>query len=77
MFRFDAKKAFYFYPEVGDIEDKVLFLNSGSSYEKIVGARADVCLIKHGLHIPRNVTEYNSFIEAMKHSEKEFTEVFS
>ncbi len=72
MFRFDAKKAFYFYPEVDDIEDKVFWLNSGSSYEKNVEARADICLIKHGLHIPKGVSSYNEFVEQIMQRENEF-----
>ena len=36
MFRFDAKKGFYFYPEMGEEEDAVMWLNRGSTYEKNV-----------------------------------------
>lgn len=77
MFRFDAKKAFYFYPETEDVEDKVFWLNKGSSYEKNVKAREDVCLIKHGLHIPSGAESYNDFVEAIKKSEAEFKKPFS
>ncbi len=52
MFRFDAKKGFYFYPEMGEEEDAVMWLNRGSTYEKNVEAREDICLIKHGFQIP-------------------------
>lgn len=76
MFRFDAKKAFYFYPEVSEVEDKVLLLNSGSSYEKNVKARGDLCLMKHGLRIPRNADSYKAFVDSMKRSEDAFVEVF-
>ena len=74
MFRFDAKKAYYFYPETNDNTDKELYLNSGTSYEKNVQARADVCLIKHGLHIPTSVTSYIDFVDQIKESETRFLE---
>ena len=77
MFRFDAKKAFYFYPEVNDVEDKIFWLNSGLSYEKNVKAREDICLIKHGLHIPKAMDEYSCFVKEMKHSEYEFARIIS
>ena len=76
MFRFDAKKAYYFYPEVEEIADKTYWLNSGSSFENNVKAREDVCLIKHGLHIPDFVSSYEEFVEKIYVSEKSFLEVF-
>lgn len=72
MFRFDAKKAFYFYPEVADTEDKVLWLNSGSTYENNVKKRDDICLIKHGLCIPREDTSYDEFVRSIKQNEETF-----
>ncbi len=77
MFRFDSKKAFYFYPEIGDVEDRVFWLNSGSSYEKNVKARDDICLIKHGLHIPKDAGTYDDFVIMMKQSEDSFVSEFS
>ena len=76
MFRFDARKAFYFYPEVNKTEDKVFWLNQGISYEKNVKAREDICLIKHGLYIPLESEEYDVFVEKMKRSEDDFMAVF-
>lgn len=72
MFRFDAKKGFYFYPEMGDEEDTIIWLNRGSTYEKNVEARDDVCIIKHGFKIPIGLVEYDDFIEQMRCSEKQF-----
>ncbi len=72
MYRFDAKKAYYFYPEINSIADKVLFLNSGSSYEQNVRAREDITLIKHGLHIPNGANSYDEFISMIKESEAQF-----
>lgn len=77
MFRFDAKKAFYFYPETGDVEDKAYWLNKGSSYDKNVKSREDICLIKHGLHIPSRAESYNEFVEAIRKSEEEFVMALS
>ena len=72
MFRFDAKKGYYFYPEAEEKEDVVLWLNRGSTYEKNVEARDDVCIIKHGLRIPTGLTEYGTFTEQMRERERKF-----
>ena len=77
MFRFDAKKAFYFYPEATDENDKELWLNQGSSFEDNVLARDDVCIIKHGLKIPRNIINYQDFEIKIKDSEIEFMKLFN
>ena len=71
MYRFDAKIAYYFYPEINDIADKVLQLNSGSSYEKNVRAREDIQIIKHGLHIPENASSYTDFVDKIRKNEAE------
>lgn len=76
MFRFDAKKAFYFYPEATDESDKELWLNKGSTYEEDVVPRDDICLIKHGLRIPQNSCSYEEFKEEIHNTEIEFMEVF-
>ena len=72
MFRFDAKKGFYFYPEMGEEEDAVMWLNRGSTYEKNVEAREDICLIKHGFQIPTGIDEYSAFTEQMRCNEIKF-----
>lgn len=72
MFRFDARKGFYFYPEMGEEEDAVMWMNHGSTYEKNVEARDDVCIIKHGFKIPTDLTDYDAFTEQMHYSEKQF-----
>lgn len=77
MFRFDAKRAFYFYPEVDTIGDTVFWLNSGSSYEKNVQKRDDICLTKHGLHIPKGATFYDEFVTLIKECEADFLAEFS
>ncbi|WP_027217712.1 5-methylcytosine restriction system specificity protein McrC [Butyrivibrio fibrisolvens] len=76
MFRFDAKKAFYFYPEATDESDKELWLNKGSTYEEDVVPKDDICLIKHGLRIPQNSCSYEEFKEEIHNTEIEFMEVF-
>ena len=75
MFRFDEKRAFYFYPEASDQKDKELWLNKGSSFEDNVSARDDVCLIKHGLRIPQDVRDYKDFEEQIGMSEVSFIEI--
>lgn len=72
MYRFNAKKAFYFYPEIGETTDMTLFLNSGVYYEKNVQAQTGICLIKHGLIIPSGVDDYKEFVAEIKKSEKRF-----
>ncbi len=72
MLRFDSKRAFYFYPEAGETEDTTLWLNSGSTYENNVKARGDICLIKHGLHIPSEADSYEDFVRMLKKSEADF-----
>lgn len=52
--------------------DKVLQLNRGSSYERNVEARKDVCLIKLGLHIPYRVKSYDEFVAQIRYSEDDF-----
>ena len=72
MFRFDAKKGFYFYPEMGEEEDAVMWLNRGSTYEKTVEAREDICIIKHGFQIPTGIDGYSAFTEQMRCNEIKF-----
>lgn len=72
MFRFDAKRGYYLYPEADNSQDKVLMLNSGSTYEKNVSARDDIMLIKHGLIIPQAAASYSEFVSMIEDSEKEF-----
>ena len=71
MFRFGAKKGYYFYPEAEDQKDQELWLNKGSSYEK-VDARGDVCLIKHGLRVPEALESYEAFAVRIHANETEF-----
>lgn len=77
MFRFDAKKGFYIYPNADDTFDEELRLNSGSTYEGNVKERYDICVIKHGLKIPKNATSYDDFVLMMQSNEEEFKRVFS
>lgn len=76
MFRFDATNGYYFYPESGEIKNLELHLNSGSTYEKDVGARENIRLSKYGLLIPNNVADYDQFKTQMKESELSFKSHF-
>ena len=76
MFRFDAKKGYYFYPEANGENSLTLYLNRGSTYEKNVEARDDICVIKHGLHIPDNAKSYDDFVLKIKGAEKDFLSQF-
>lgn len=72
MFRFDAKRAFFLYPEKGETEDLNLWVNKGSSFEENVEARNDISVSKHGFKIPSNAVDYNDFVMRMKESETNF-----
>ena len=76
MFRFDAKTGFYLYPEAGDSDDLKLRMNQGTTYEANVHARNDISVTKHGLKIPVNVSDYDSFVTRMEASERDFTSAF-
>lgn len=76
MFRFDAKTGYFLYPEVRDFDDLKLRMNQGSTFEKNVSPRDDICIIKHGLKIPVDEPNYDSFVTKMKISEREFMSVF-
>lgn len=77
MFRFDAKKGYYLYPEAGGAEDLQLWMNKGSTYEEDVRPRDDISITKHGLKIPLEAEKYESFVTRMKTSESEFKKTFT
>lgn len=77
MFRFDAKKGYYLYPEAEETGDLQLWMNQGSTYEEDVRPRDDVSITKHGLKIPADAENYESFVLRMKTSECEFMETFA
>lgn len=72
MFRFDAQESYYLYPEAGLSEDRKLWLNKGSTYEKDVAPRGNICVVKHGLKIPYEADDYDSFVKEMKANEQVF-----
>lgn len=76
MFRFDAKKGYYLYPEAEGTDDLQLWMNKGSTYEENVMPRDDVSITKHGLKIPADAENYESFVLRMKASECGFKETF-
>ncbi len=72
MFRFDARRGYYFYPEMGEVSQKIFWLNKGVSYDKNVAAREDISLIKYGLIIPSEAADYNDFVNKIKKNENSF-----
>ncbi len=72
MFRFDAKKGYYFYPNHKETRDEVLYLNQGISYERNVQMREDIKVTKLGLAIPKEVENYKDFSKKMKKAEQAF-----
>lgn len=77
MFRFDAKRGYYLYPEAEGTDDLQLWMNKGSTYEEDVRPRSDVSITKHGLKIPADAENYESFLMRMKNSESEFKAIFA
>lgn len=77
MFRFDAKKGFYLYPEASEDDDLVLNLNKGTTYEKSVHPREDIMVVKHGLKIPKDAIDYADFADKMIVSEQNFKKAFA
>lgn len=75
MFRFDAKTGYYIYPESGKSHVLQLWMNRGSTYDKVT-PRDDVSIFKYGLQIPINAPDYGSFIKLMKDSEQAFVDLF-
>ena len=77
MFRFDAKKGFYFYPSTDDIREQRLPVNEGATYEKNVKAREDVLVIKLGLKIPSSGENYKKFTYELEEEERTFQAMLS
>ena len=71
MMRFESKKGLYFYPEAESKTGTRLWLNRGTSYDKVV-RRDDVFVIKHGLLIPADGIDYRDFSLKMKNAEEAF-----
>lgn len=74
MFRFDAKKGYYLYPEACDASDLLLRLNYGTTYEKNVAPREDISVVKHGLKVPNDAMDYADFVEKIVANEQAFQE---
>ena len=72
MYRFDAKKGYYFYPDINYQESLQLKLNSGSTYENNVMGRDDISIIKLGLKIPKECNDYYDFVEEIQLNEQKF-----
>ena len=76
MLRFEASKGYYLYPEAGEAEELYLWLNKGSTFDGNVYPRNDVCVIKHGLKIPSEATNYDDFVMKITKTEMAFRYVF-
>lgn len=70
MFRFDAKKGFFLYPQNLGVENIELRMNSGSTYESNVCPRDDIMVFKCGLTIPNEAVSYEDFKVKIKISEE-------
>lgn len=76
MFRFDSKTGYYLYPDSESNEKLELYLNEGHTYNNNVKVRDDIKVVKHGLSIPIEDTDYREFSKKMVSSEKEFLKEF-
>lgn len=76
MFRFDAKKGYFIYPEIQNAYDRRLQLNSGITFEKNVAPRDDIFVVKHGLKIPTDADNYEVFLSHIKLNEIVFLSEF-
>ena len=74
MFRFDAKKGYYLYPESEDIGSVHLWMNKGTTFEDNIMPRNDISVVKHGLRIPNATENYDNFVSRMRISEMKFIE---
>lgn len=78
MFRFEADIGYFLYPESGSSDNETeLFLNRGSSFDKVVTRRNDKKIIKQGLKIPQDAFNYKDFIRKIMIQEQIFKECFS
>ena len=71
MFRFDATKGYYLYPNKNEEVDVQLKMNQGTTYQNNVRARENIIVTKCGLSIPSDAESYNDFVFKIKKSEKE------
>lgn len=73
MYRFDAKRGYLLYPEMEDNKQTTLCLDKGTIYEKkyAVKREEDICVIKHGLSIPRETGNYKEFVNNIKVIERD------
>ena len=69
MYRFDASKGYYIYPDSEGQVPLVLNLNKGSTYENNVSARDDVNIIKLSFKIPNKSADYDDFKMQIHESE--------
>ncbi len=72
MFRFDAKRGFYLYPEKNGNDVLRLKMLRGLTYEENVETRNDIMVIKCGLKIANDATNYNDFVSKMRNNEANF-----
>lgn len=72
MFRFDAKKGIYIYPEHLEKQKEEFWLNSGTTFESNVVPREDIKVIKLGIDIPKQVEGYDDFTNKMHQNEVKF-----
>ena len=69
MFRFNAKRGYFLYPEVADL---LFHLNQGITYENNVFPRNDISVVKCGLQIPDGAKDYADFVARMEENETAF-----
>lgn len=77
MFRLDAKKALYLYPDRTHEIPKLYSMLSGTTYENNVSPRDDISVVKVGMNIPKVASDYKDFSVQMQASEQTFLQDIS
>ena len=72
MIRFESNIGVFLYPEAENEREEKLFLLKGNTFEKNVEKREDMYIVKQGLNIPKEYTDYKDFVSQIKNIEKVF-----
>lgn len=72
MYRFDAKRGLFLYPEAGGGDARVLRLNQGTTFEQNVAPREEITVTKLGFAIPSTASDYAEFVALMQLNEADF-----
>lgn len=72
MYRFDAKKGFFFYPEEDLSTQASLQLLSGTSFDHVQSRDDEISVTKCGYEVPQMASDYEQYTAAMRNNEQHF-----